>query len=97
MLVHYCHSAFAPWDPLRRPSANVLFRKVSIARALVAYRHLPLSAGWLCARDPCGVQPYGAEERHEGKHTRLTTVLVYWANEEMYDEAGTASRPEREL
>jgi redox-sensitive bicupin YhaK (pirin superfamily) len=85
MLVHHRHS-FAPWDPIR------LFQKTFFPEGFPAHPHRGfitltyILRGGFVHRDSLGVrQTYGAEARHEGKHSQLLTTGAGLLHEEMFD------------
>jgi redox-sensitive bicupin YhaK (pirin superfamily) len=96
MLVHHCHS-FAPWDPLR------FLQRTFFPEGFPAHAHRGfitvtyfLSGGFV-HRDSMGVrQTYGAEPRHQGKHTQWLTTGGGILHEEMYDLNGNGLLPERQ-
>jgi redox-sensitive bicupin YhaK (pirin superfamily) len=96
MLVHHCHS-FAPWDPLR------FFQRTFFPEGFPSHAHRGFVTvtyfldGGFVHRDSMGVrQTYGAEPRHEGKHTQWLTTGAGILHEEMYDLAGNGIMPERQ-
>jgi len=85
MLVHHRHS-FAPWDPLR------YIQRTFFPEGFPAHPHRGFVTvtyflqGGFKHRDSMGVkQLYGAEERHNGKHTQWLNTGAGILHEEMYD------------
>lgn len=85
MLVHHSHS-FAPWDPIR------YLQRTFFPEGFPAHPHRGfitvtyiLKGGFL-HRDSIGIkQRYGAEERHQGKHTQWLVTGAGILHEEMWD------------
>lgn len=85
MLVHHRHS-FAAWDPLR------YIQRTFFPEGFPAHPHRGFITltyflrGGFQHRDSLGIkQNYGAEERHEGKHTQYLMTGAGLLHEEMYD------------
>ena len=85
MLVHHCHT-FAPWDPLR------YIQKSFFPEGFPSHPHRGFITmtyclkGGMIHRDSAGMkQVYGAESRHNGKHTQWLTTGAGLLHEEMWD------------
>lgn len=85
MLVHHRHS-FAPWDPLR------YIQRTFFPEGFPAHPHRGfvtvtyILKGGFTHRDSLGIkQVYGAEKRHNGKHTQWLTTGAGICHEEMWD------------
>lgn len=94
MLVHHCHS-FSIGDPLR------FFQRTFFPEGFPAHPHRGFVTityilhGGFVHRDSEGVkQSYGAEARHNGKHTQWLTTGRGMLHEEMFDISGGSSRQE---
>ena len=85
MLVHHRHS-FAAWDPLRYIQRSFFPEGFPSHphRGFITLTYF-LRGGFL-HRDSMGIrQLYGAEERHNGKHTQYLMTGAVLLHEEMYD------------
>ncbi|CAB9503069.1 Putative quercetin 2,3-dioxygenase [Seminavis robusta] len=85
MLVHHRHS-FAAWDPLR------YIQRTFFPEGFPSHPHRGFITvtyflrGGFTHRDSMGVQQrYGAEERHDGKHTQYLMTGSGLLHEEMFD------------
>ena len=85
MLVHHRH-AFSSWDPLR------YIQRSFFPEGFPAHPHRGFVTvtyflkGGFTHRDSIGIkQQYGAEERHNGKHTQWLTTGAGMLHEEMFD------------
>ena len=85
MLVHHRHS-FAIWDPLR------YLQRTFFPEGFPSHPHRGfitvtyILRGGFLHRDSAGVkQTYGAEERHQGKHTQYLMTGAGLLHEEMFD------------